>query len=250
MSAFPQTLKKWRAIRRFSQMELALEAEVSSRHLSFLETGRARPSREMIARLGDALQLPLSARNQMLTHAGFAVRYPGRKWESEEIAPIRKSIEHMLSNHMPYPGIALDRLWVLRGMNKAGARLFGQLGVNLGDSLLELLMSDHLPQIVENWPDVAHHLAVRLRTESLAQGGVPELDRAYSHLQSTNGTAQQPVGPVLPTILRMDSIRLSMFATISQFGTPEDVTLDDLKIELYFPMDESSDRLLRELAET
>ena len=111
MTAFPQTLKTWRTTRRYSQLDLALEADVSARHISFLETGRARPSREMVARLGDALQLPLDARNRMLTSAGFAATYPGRDWQSADMAPIRQAVARTLENHMPYPGIAVDRLW-------------------------------------------------------------------------------------------------------------------------------------------
>ena len=176
--------------------------------------------------------------------------YPSRNWDSAEIAPIRKSVDYVLSNHMPYPALAMDRLWNLLEMNETATRLFGQFNTGVGDSMLDLLMSDELPLIVENWPDVAHHLAVRLRTESLAQGGVAELDRVCNYLSAVEGNRQQPLGPVLPTILQAFSTRLSMFATISHFGTPEDMTLDDLKIELYFPMDESSDKLLRQIADS
>ena len=247
MSHFPQTLKTWRAARRFSQMDLALEADVSTRHLSFLETGRAQPSREMIARLSEALQLPLDARNQMLSNAGFAPRYPERRWESEEMAPIRKAIDMTLAHHMPFPGLAVDRLWTIRRMNDAAAKLYGQFGVSVGDSLLDLVTSDILPPIVENWPDVARHAAERLRTESAAQGGVAELDRAAEHLSRAGGGTDAPTEPVIPTTLRLGDMRLSMFATISQFGTPADVTLSDLKIELYFPMDDASEAFLSSL---
>ncbi|NNF73162.1 MAG: helix-turn-helix transcriptional regulator [Rhodobacteraceae bacterium] len=247
MSQFPETLKTWRARRRLSQLDLSLEADVSTRHISFLETGRAQPSREMIGRLGDALQMPLDARNQMLTHAGFAVMYPGRKWDSGEMAPIRKAVELTLANHMPFPGLALDRLWTIRQMNGSAAWLYGQFGVGIGDSLLDLLMSETLPSAVENWPDVARHAAARLRTESLRQGGVPEFDRVIRHLSSVDEATLTPPEPVVPTVIRMGENRLSMFATIAQFGTPEDVTLDDLKIELYFPMDAPSEALLRSM---
>ena len=248
MSPFAQSLKTWRTARRFSQLALAMEADVSSRHISFLETGRARPSRDMITRLGDALQLPLAARNQMLTHAGFAVKYPGRRWNSDEMAPIRTAVDTMLAHHMPYPGLALDRLWSIRRLNPAAARLYGQFGLAEGDSLLDLMMSDHLPAMVENWPDVARHAAARLRTESLMQGGVPELDRVTEHLARVDSADDVSPGPVVPTILHLGEARLSMFATIAQFGTPEDLTLEDLKIELYFPMDQASEAFLRQLA--
>ncbi len=248
MSQFPESLRAWREARRFSQLDLATEAEISTRHLSFLENGRAKPSREMIARLGEALQLPLDARNQLLIHASFAARYPSRRWDSDDMAPIRRAIDLMLVHHHPYPGIAVDRLWTVRHMNEAAALLYGQFAMGVGDSLLNLMMSDQMPQVVENWPDVARHASARLRTESITQGGVAELDRVADYLSGFDSSTSQPLGPVVPTILRLESGRLQMFATISQFGTPEDVTLDDFKIELYFPVDEASDSLLRSIA--
>ncbi|MDP5217914.1 helix-turn-helix transcriptional regulator [Ruegeria sp. 2205SS24-7] len=248
MTEFPSTLKTWRAARRMSQLQLAVEAEVSSRHISFLETGRARPSREMIGRLGDALQMPLDARNQMLVTAGFAPRYPQRPWEADDMAPIRAAVAHMLDSHSPYPALALDRLWTVLRMNAAAQLLYGQLGLSEGGSLLDLLMSDHLPGLVENWPEVARHAALRLRIESASQGGVARLDAVADHLTQMPPPADHARAPVVPTILRMGDMRLALFATIAQFGTPEDLLLDDLKVELYFPADPESGELLRALA--
>ena len=128
MTQFAQSLKSWRKARRYSQLELANEADVSSRHLSFLETGRANPSREMIARLGDALSLPLAARNQLLTHAGYAARYAQRNWDSEDMAPIRGAVDHMLKQHEPYPAIAvvqpLCHVPLSNRISGAGGRMF------------------------------------------------------------------------------------------------------------------------------
>ncbi len=248
MTPFSRSLKSWRQARRYSQLDLALEADVSSRHISFLETGRARPSRAMIARLGDALHLPMDAHNQLLAHAGFAAHYPGRAWDHVEMAPIRKAIAYTLAAHAPYPALALDRLWTIIRMNQPAHRLYGMLGMSEGDSLLDLLVSDHLPPLVENWPVVAHHAAKRLRTESAAQGGVDALDRVAATLAqvSTQGDAAEM--PVVPTILNTGTQRLSLFATIAQFGTPEDITLHELKIELYFPADDATDQALRTMA--
>ncbi|MEM7546534.1 MAG: helix-turn-helix transcriptional regulator [Pseudomonadota bacterium] len=248
MSAFPQSLKTWRQTRRFSRLDLALEADVSARHISFLETGRARPSQEMVARLGEALRLPLDARNQLLSHAGFAARYPGRNWQTADMAPIRRAVDHMLTGHAPYPALALDRRWIIKGMNAQARALYGLLGVGDDDSLVDLMVSDSLPPLIENWPAVAHHAAQRLRTESMAQGGVAELDAAAAHLSRVARPLDRGLEPVVPTILNTGTVRLSMFATIAQFGTPEDVTLDDLKIELYFPADEPTALALRQMA--
>ncbi len=247
MTAFSNSLKSWRQARRLSQLDLAVEAGVSSRHISFLETGRSRPSPGMIMRLGDALHLPLDARNQLLNHAGFAARYPGRSWDDAEMAPIRSAVDHMLDHHAPYPGLALDRVWTVLRMNEAARAIFGMLGVAEGDSLLDLMTSPELPPMIENWPAVAAHAARRLRTESVAQGGVAALDAAADHLARTPDPTPNSLGPVVPTVLQTGDLRLAMFATIAQFGTPEDVTLDDLKIELYFPADDTSAQLLRQL---
>lgn len=245
MSHFPQTLKTWRKARHFSQLDLALEADVSARHISFLETGRAKPSREMIARLCDAMRLPLATRNQILTHAGFAPRYPARAWADDDMEPIRNALRHMLDQHAPYPGFALDRLWRIVQINAPARKLFAMIGVSEGSNLLELLQSDDLPGFIENWPDVAYHTAQRLRTESAAQGGIEELDRAAHHLSKTPSPPDAPPAPVISTIYRAGGLRLSLFSTLAQFGTPEDVTLDNLKIELFHPSDPQTEALLR-----
>ena len=248
MQPFPESLKSWRKAKRFSQLQLAVEADVSSRHISFLETGRARPSRDMIGRLARAMHLPLHAHNQLLTHAGYAARYSGRRWDGEAMAPIRAAVSHMLQAHAPYPGLAIDRLWTVVQMNRPAQMMFGTLGVREGDSLLDLLTSGRLPEHVENWPEVAHHAAQRLRTESAAQGGVARLDAVADQLAGV-GSAGKPVdGPVMPTIFRMGETRLSLFTTLAQFGTPEDLALEDLKIELYFPADDTSATLLKAMA--
>jgi len=250
MSEFPQTLKTWRKARRFSQLALASEADVSSRHVSFLETGRAQPSREMIRRLCEAMQLPLAAQNQLLMHAGFTARYPTHQWDDEDMAPIRAAIEHMLHGHCPYPALALDRLWTILRMNEPAKILFAQLSVGEGDSLLDLMLSERLPQQIENWPEVAHHAAQRLRVESSAQGGIARLDEVADILVRTPPPKESTLGPVVPTIYRSGSLRLALFATIAQFGTPEDLLLDDLKIELYFPADEATDEVLHAFSAT
>jgi transcriptional regulator with XRE-family HTH domain len=244
MTQFSETLKSWRNMRRLSQLELAVEAEVSARHISFLETGRAQPSREMVGRLCDALQLPLSTQNQLLTLSGFAPRYSRRDWNAEEMAPIRAAIAHTLKLHAPYPAIVIDRLWTIVDMNEPAKRLFGFLEVKVGASLLDLIMGDRLKPYVENWSEVAHHSLQRLRTESAALGGVPELDRVAAKLAAVPHAYEQTSRPVIPTIFRIGDVRLSLFATVAQFGTPEDLALDDLKLEMFFPADaETKSRL-------
>lgn len=248
MTQFAQTLKTWRNARRYSQLELANEADVSARHLSFLETGRANPSREMIAKLGDALRMPLAARNQLLAHAGFAARYQQRNWDAEEMAPIRAAVEYTLAQHAPYPAFAVDRHWVVLQMNAPAANLFGMMGVAEGESLIEVMLKEEVQALIENWPDVAHHAAHRLRTESAARGGIEKLEAAADAFARAPAPKTQALGPVVPTNYRVGDLRLSLFATIAQFGTPEDLSLDDLKIELFFPCDDDTKTLLLDMA--
>ena len=249
MTQFAAAMKTWRKVRRLSQLDLAMEANVSSRHISFLETGRAKPSREMVGRLGDALRLPLASRNQLLTHAGFAVRYPGRDWSEAEMVPILAALDHTLKSHSPYPAFAVDRLWTVVRLNMPAERLFGMLGIAAGSSLIDLLYSDTLPTVIQNWPEVAHHTAMRLRTESAGQGGVPELDRAVDHLVRVPYSSAETTSAVISTIYNTGDLRLSLFSTIAQLGTPVDLTLDNLKIELFFPADRETELALRPMAE-
>ena len=248
MTQFAQTLKTWRKARRYSQLELAGEADVSSRHLSFLETGRAKPSREMIEKLGDALSLPLAARNQLLTHAGYAAHYAQRSWDAEEMAPIRAAVDYTLTQHAPFPAFAVDRHWVILQMNGPAERLFAMIGAQVGASLIDVMLQEHVQAMIENWPDVAAHAAHRLRTESAGRGGDGVLDAAAEAFVQGPAPVRPRYEPVVPTIYRAGDMRLSLFSTIAQFGTPEDLTLDDLKIELFFPSDAETDALLRAMA--
>lgn len=250
MEQFPAALKGWRKARRLSQLDLANEASVSARHISFLEKGRARPSREMVERLAEALYLPLATRNQLLTQAGFAACYLGRSWEEEEMAPIRAALKYTLDKHSPYPAIAIDRVWTVVRMNETASCLFGPLGVSKDKSLLDLLVSDQLPNVIENWAEVAHITAQRLRTESTSQGGVPALDRTAAKLGEVAGSGVQTIGPVVPAIYKAGNLRLALFTTIAQFGTPVDLTLDDLKIELFFPADTNTERALQSMVDS
>ena len=249
MTQFAETLKLWRKARRYSQLDLAIEADVSSRHLSFLETGRANPSREMIGRLGDALSLPLAARNQMLAQAGFAARYPQRNWEAEEMAPVRAAVTHLLNQHQPYPAIAIDRHWTILQMNNAATQLFALLGAGVGSSMIDTLLDPNVQTNIENWPQVAHHSLHRLRTESASRGGDPALQDAIEALAQVPAPKEPSLMPVVPTVFRQGDLRLSLFTTIAQFGTPEDLALDDLKIELFFPSDDATDAVLQAMGQ-
>ena len=156
---FGQALRDWRGKRRRSQLDLGLSANVSARHISFLETGRARPSRAMVLMLCEALDLPRAERNRLLTAAGFAPLYAARDWSAAEMAPARAAMEHMLTRHAPYPGLALDRHWRLLRLNAPAAALFGAFGIGEGDPLLDAMLdSPAMLDAIENLADLAAHI--------------------------------------------------------------------------------------------
>lgn len=191
--------------------------------------------------------MPLHARNDMLTAAGFAAHFPSMTWSTAEMAPIRYAVDRMLANHLPFPGFAIDRLWTVQLANSSALKLFAPFGLRPGASFLDIMMSEMLPTLVENWNEVSWNAAKRLSTESAAVGGVPEFDEAIRYLQSVPPPSSETHSPVSPTILRIGETRLSLFATIAELGTPTAAGLDDLRIELFFPFDDESERALSEL---
>ncbi|WP_171179658.1 helix-turn-helix domain-containing protein [Ruegeria sp. HKCCD8929] len=241
MMPYSDLLKEWRKRRRLSQLDLAVEADVSARHISFLETGRSRPSPEMILHLSEVMDVPLETRNQMMRAEGFAPRYAKTPLDDEAMAPIRDAVAWTLKQHAPYPGMVLDRLWRIVKLNDPAERLFAPLGLGEGQSLLTLLTSPLMAELVENWPDVAHYTMLRLRAESATAGGLPELESAAQVLAAQARPSGDVVnGPSIFTVYRFGGQRLSLFGTIAQFSTVADETLDDLKIELFFPADDES----------
>jgi transcriptional regulator with XRE-family HTH domain len=239
--AFGSLLKEWRGRRRLSQLGLALEADVSARHLAFLETGRARPSRDMVIRLAAALSLPYAERNRMLVGAGFAPAFPALGLEAREMAEVRAAVERLIGGHDPFPALAIDRHWRIVAANAGAVQLFGGLGLGPGESLVEAFRADGpLRRAVANWGVVARHLAARLRAESAHLGGDPVLEAA---VRALSGDPDFEAGPetqgaaVVPTLLRLGGRTLALFSMIAQFGTVEDTVVSDLRIELFFPAD-------------
>ncbi|MDP3315411.1 MAG: helix-turn-helix transcriptional regulator [Devosia sp.] len=248
-SRFGAQLKLWRGKRRMSQLQLALVAEVSPRHLAFLETGRSRPSRAMVLRLGEALELPLGERNQLLDTAGFRAAYGKRPLDSAAMAPFRRAIAHVIQGHDPFPAFVFDRHWQVLDANTAGRVMLGGLGLTLGQSFLALLLEPGRgAELVENWPEVAAHLAARFRLESTHLGGDPTLEAAASGLTlglDASGAPEGDLPPVVPVRFRFGGRVYPMFSTIAQFGTAEDIVLADIKIELFFPADDATEMLFR-----
>lgn len=245
MVDFGAILKEWRAIRRMSQLDLALTAEVSSRHISFLETGRARASRDMVLRLGEGLQMPLGVRNQFLLAAGLAPAFGEDNMDESQRAPLLQAVDWMLQRHAPYPAMALDHRWRLSAMNAPARGLLQVTGIELGDSLVEALCdNDVLRAALVNLEEIEALTLMRLRTE-LAQWGTDELlERVISKLQQRVALHSAPrsedLPAVIPTTYRLGGQELRLFSTLSHFASTGDVAMSELRVEMMFPADEAS----------
>jgi transcriptional regulator with XRE-family HTH domain len=255
-------LRGWRQRRHLSQLDLALEADVSARHVSFLETGRARPSREMLMRLAERLEVPLRDRNTLLVAAGFAPVYPERALDDPALRVAREAVDRVLVGHEPYPALAVDRHWSLVAANRA----VGPLLVGVDPDLLRppvnvLRLSLHpagLAPRIANLAEWRAHLLDRLRhqVEVSADPVLAELLEELGRYPAPgDAVAAEPVpdrelaGVVVPLRLRTDQGVLAFFSTTTIFGTPVDVTLADLAIESFFPANAATAEALRRTAE-
>jgi transcriptional regulator with XRE-family HTH domain len=247
--SFPSRLRWWRARRGFSQLELAARAEISQRHLSFLELGRAMPSRDMVKRLAGALDVPLRGHNALLVAAGFAPVWRETALAAPELAQVSSALDHMLGQQEPYPGVAVDRHWTLLRANAGALRLVEFLvgplpadaRVNLADALVA---PDVLRPFLVNWADVVRYFIRSVEADEAASGA-PEtaalLERllAYEGVRAaiTASPDNDDHGPVLPMHFRKGATTLRLFTTIATLGTPRDVTVQELRVECFFPMD-------------
>ncbi|MCR6486693.1 helix-turn-helix transcriptional regulator [Amycolatopsis sp. OK19-0408] len=256
-------LKHWRGSRRLSQLALATEAAVSVRHLSFVETGRANPSRAMVLKLAEVLDVPLRERNTLLLSAGFAPEYPESALDAPALAAVREALETMLAQQEPFPALVMDRGWDIRHTNTAARRFFAFLGsgrANLpgpANVLRRMFHPDGARPHVTNWPEVAEALVRRVRREAI--GGVLDeraqriLDEVLDypgvppHLRELNTAA--PVLPIVPIRYERSGRRFDYFSTVTTLGTPQDVTLQELRIECFFPMNDETRERAWELAD-
>jgi transcriptional regulator with XRE-family HTH domain len=249
-------LRDWRLRRRLSQLELALEAGVSSRHLSFVETGRSRPSAEMVLHLAEQLEVPLRDRNQLLLAAGYAPAFAQRDLDAPELGPVREAIDQVLRGHEPYPALVIDRHWGLVAAN----RPLGALVAGVDEQLLEppvnvLRLSLHpagmAPRIV-NLGQWRAHLLERLAAEALASGD-PALSVLHEELASyPGGESPDGLDPgfadiAVPLRLRHRGGELAFISTKTSFATAVDVTVAELSIESFFPADEQTAEAMRAL---
>ncbi len=243
-SGFGTVLKEWRAIRRMSQLELGSLAEVSPRHISFLESGRSNPSRPMVLHLTEILEVPRQERNRFLGAAGFSPIFTKHDPDGAEMEPIRDAIRWTLDRHDPFPAIVIDRHWNVVSANKSAALMFAFLGVDPNVNMIELFVEDGgAKDLVVNWSEVGYFLLTRLRTENAAVGGDDVLTRAIAILSADPAIvppARSPLPPALPITLRLGDSELSLLSTIAQFGSAEDIALADQRVELFFPADDAT----------
>lgn len=257
---FGTLLRHWREARRYSQLELALQADVSSKHVSFLETGRNRPSRDMVLRLSQALDIPLRDRNALMNAAGFADAYRASMLEGPAVEQAQEALKRLLGKQEPYPAIVLDADWNLVRRNDGARRLTGFLlpgrSAGAGNALELLFAPDGLMPLVVNWPQLSAVLLARLWRETLQPGCSDARKQLFARLAAMPTTPPDwrmlasglPTGPTIDLVLQKDDTRYAFFTTVTTFGTPQDVTLQELRIESYFPSDEVTRRLCEKLA--
>jgi len=255
-------LRTWRERRRLSQLELAGAADISARHISFLETGRSVPSRGMLLRLAERLQIPLRERNALLLSAGYAPMYAERRLDDPALQQARKAVELVIAGHAPYPALAVDRHWTLVSANAAVGWLLAGIDPKLLQPPVNVLRlgmhPDGLGPRIGNYAQWREHTLTRLR-QQIAATADPVLIETLAELESypqvaggreetARSDASDYGGVVVPFVLRTEHGVLSFFSTTTVFGTPLDITLSELAIESFFPADQKTAETLSRIA--
>jgi transcriptional regulator with XRE-family HTH domain len=250
-------LRAWRAKRRLSQLELGLRAGVSPRHLSFIETGRSRASAELLVALAAVLDLPLRERNALLLAGGHAPRWRETPLDAPDMASMRQAVTRVLDAHDPFPGIALDRHWNIVVANRAAQRLVALVPAELRQPRPNTFRLGLHPRGIaaftvnfDEWGRHLLHELQRLADDTLDAGAAALLDevRAYPNVQALlRAPTPSAAAPQLlvPCVLELHGQRLSLFTTLATFGSPRDVTLAELTVELFYPADAATEQALR-----
>lgn len=262
-SAFGRLLKDWRGRRGLSQLALAVAARTTQRHLSFIESGRAVPSRDMVLRLGGTLSLPLRQQNALLLAAGYAPAWKQRDLSTPDLAVVSSALDYMLAQHEPYPAFVIDRHWNLLRANRGALNLTEFLSGGASpttpsepvDLAVALMAPDGLRPFIVNWPEVALHFVRGVQADAHADGMLETADLLQRLLKfpgvsaiSEVMTPEESQSPVLPIHFRRDGTSLRLFTTIATLGTPRDVTLEEIRIEFFFPMDDPTAQAFRSWA--
>lgn len=258
-SKFGSVLSEWRALRHLSQLDLASLTGISQRHISFLESGRAQPSRDIIFKLVDGLDLPLRARNDIFLAGGYAPVYPERRLDLAEMKAARSALELVLGHHEPYPAIVMDASWNIIMQNAAASRIIAfclgadavrQFSATGPFNFMQLMFADNgLRPHIGNWRHARATLLARLRREAAGSPGSPSetLRRQFEEDTPAPGNAtalNDEFEPVLPLELTVGDMQLRLFNTFTTFGTPQDVLLQELRIDMSFPADEMTRKFL------
>jgi transcriptional regulator with XRE-family HTH domain len=260
---FGDLLKHWRSARRMSQLDLATEAEISARHLSFLETGRAQPSREMIQLLGNALEIPFFDQNALLLAAGFAPKYAHREIDAPELGQVRRALENILKQQEPYPALVIDEAWNIRMRNAASERIFrlfrnlSELPSSRARNAMHILCHPKgVRRFMTNWEEFVGPLIQSIHREAIAGNSVAMMQLrdellSYPGMPTHWKTATAEAAPPLLTMrLRKDDLSLAFFTTLTTFANPHEVTLQQLRVECLFPADKATEETARRLADT
>lgn len=255
--SFPTVLKEWRNVQGLSQLELALRSGSSQKHISFLESGRSNPSRIMIFSLCEALQIPLRDRNELLLAAGFAPSYKERSLDDPDLAPTKQAIDRILQSHLPYPAVVYDRLHNVMQVNDAAIKfqcfLYDVKNVMdlpevSGNVLRGLLHPEGYREHIENWDELASIMLRRLRAEIFSAGKPEAAVKLLKELSEYPGipsdwqhrTDLEWRHPMLTVHINKGGHQFSLFTTLTSLGAPFDVTLQEIRIESYFPLDDSA----------
>jgi transcriptional regulator with XRE-family HTH domain len=258
-----ELLREWRERRRLSQLDLAGETDISSRHLSFLETGRSQPSREMVLKLSERLEIPLRERNVLLVAAGYAPIFPERSLGDAALQAAREAINLVLQGHEPYPALAIDSYWTLIATNKMLPLLLTGISPKLLEPPINVLrMSLHpegLASRIANYDEWRTHLLSRLRRQIDLSADKVLIElmnelRSYPNPARADSSRHQSkrneAGVVVPLELMTDDGTLSFISTTTVFGTPLDITLSEIALESFFPANAATAETLRQLANT
>lgn len=253
-----QLLREWRERRRLSQLELSIQADVSTRHLSFVETGRSRPTPEMIVRLTEHLDVPLRERNQLLLAGGYAPAYPQHILDDQELHAVREALRLVLRGHEPYPAVVIDRWWTLVDANSALPLITEGCAPHLLEPPVNVLRlslhPDGLASRIRNLSQWRAHLLAQLHRRALHSGDprLAELERDLAALPGDAGDRSpataplSPPGVVLPLRLQVGDHELALFSVEAHVGTATDVTVEELSIETFYPADAATARFFRE----
>ena len=265
--SFPDLLRTWRKTRKLSQWDLSLNAGISQRHLSFLESGRSSPSREMVLKLASSLEIPLQEQNSLLGSAGFAPIFQAAALDDASLQEARKALEIMLSHHEPYPCLVANRNWDMIMTNAANIKLFSQyvdpfdVWEKIDDpgtqNLARLALHPNgLKPHIKNWSTFANYFVQALRQELQHNPYATQTRELLDDLMQLPDMpnlveiAPTTTRPFLVMELLSEKCAVSLFSVVSSFGSPHDATLQQLRIETFFPADPASEKVIRKLAET